>query len=166
MQMKPMDKYEKPRYPQLYTVEKIIHSTNASGKKAATLAMAVATALSLTTCSSTTLAASNSQATGSKATQPNSTGNEATQETVDLTHATDEGVQTYVTTAGIALVEETMETSQTALAGDILSTDDIECEPSVTGKVTAADDTACTTYGPEIAGSIVAPEDTTYASVG
>ena len=151
MQMKPLDKYQDPQYPRLCAVEKIIHLNASSGKKAATLAMAVATALSLTTCNSATLASGNGGTAGStKSTQSNSSGNVTSTDTIDLTHATDEGFQTYVTTAGVALIEETTETSQTVLAGDILST---------------ADETTCTTYGPEIAGSIAAPEDTTYPVV-
>jgi hypothetical protein len=132
MKIKPLDDYREPEYPQLQTVEKKVRSAALSGKKAATLAMAVAAAMSLTMCGTRT-----ETTDGSQFTEPqNSTGN-STQDTT---------VQTWVTTAGVALIEETVMTHETALAGDIIQTE--ETRP---------------TYGPELAGSIAAPEETTLS---
>jgi len=141
MKMKPLDEYEEPKYPQLKTVERRIRSAVISGKKAATLAMAVAAAMSLTMCGTRT-----ETTDGSQLTEPQNSSGNSTQVTTDLTHAGDATVQTWVTTAGIALIEETAITSETALAGDILQTEE-------TSQMT----------GPEIAGSIAAPAETTIS---
>ncbi|MEI8199969.1 MAG: hypothetical protein WCG21_07900 [Eubacteriales bacterium] len=144
MKMKPLDDYREPEYPQLQTIEKKILSAALSGKKAATLAMAVAAAMSLTMCGTRT-----ETTDGSRFTEPqNSTGN-STRDTADLTHAGDTTVQTWVTTAGVALIDESVMTHETALAGEIMQTE--ETEP---------------TYGPDIAGSIVAPPETMLSQAG
>ena len=141
MKIKPLDDYKEPEYPQLQTVEKKVRSAAFSGKKAATLVMAVAAAMSLTMCGTRT-----ETTDGSQFTEPqNSTGN-STQDTTDLTHAGDTTVQTWLTTAGVALIDETVMTHEIALAGDIIQTE--ETRP---------------TSGPELAGSIAAPSETTYS---
>lgn len=140
MKMKPLDEYEEPKYPQLNTVEKRVRSAALSGKKAATLAMAVAAAMSLTMCGTRT-----ETTDGSQFTEPQNSNGNSTQVTTDLTHAGDTTVQTWVTTAGVALIDETSMTHETALAGDILQTEDTS-----------------QSSGPEIAGSIIAPEETAH----
>jgi len=141
MKIKPLDDYREPEYPQLQTVEKKVRSAALSGKKAATLAMAVAAAMSLTMCGTRT-----ETTDGSQFTEPQNSTENSTQDTTDLTHAGDTTVQTWVTTAGVALIEETVMTHETALAGDIIQTEVIQ-----------------PTYGPELAGSIAAPEETTLS---
>jgi len=141
MKMKPLDDYREPQYPQLQTIEKEVRSAAISGKKAATLAMAVAAAMSLTMCGTRT-----ETTDGSHLTEPqNSTGN-STQDTTDLTHAGDTTVQTWVTTAGVALIDETIMTHETVLAGAIMQTE--ETQP---------------TYGPDVAGNMLAPAETTLS---
>jgi len=141
MKVKPLDEYEEPQYPQLNIVEKKIQSAAISGKKAATLAMAVAAAMSLNMCGTRTVTTDVSQLTETQ----NTTANSA-ETTTDLTHAGDTTVQTWLTTAGVALIDETTMTHETALAGEIMQTEETLPTP-----------------GPEIAGSIVAPLETRFS---
>lgn len=141
MKMKPLVDYKEPQYPQLQTVEKKVRSAALSGKKAATLAMAVAAAMSLTMCGTRT-----ETTDGSQFTEPQNSTDNSTQDTTDLTHAGDTTVQTWVTTAGVALIDETTMTHETALAGDI-----VQIEETLQAS------------GPDIAGSIAAPVETTLS---
>jgi len=113
MKIKPLVDYEEPKYPKLNAVENKIRFAALSGKKAVTLAMAVAAAVSLTMCGTRT-----ETTDGSQFTEPQNSTENSTQETTDLTHAGDTTVQTWITTAGVALIDETVMTHETVLAGE------------------------------------------------
>lgn len=143
MKITPLDEYQEPKYPPLRTVERNIHSAALTGKKAATFAMAVATAMTLTTCGAKTQTQTENQLTKPQHTSVSASGETTviTNDTTNLTYAGGEITPDEPTTAGIALVEET------SLAGDVIQTDETQ-----------------TTYDPGIAGSIVAPESTILAA--
>lgn len=141
MKIKPLVDYREPQYPQLQTVEKKVRSAALSGKKTATLAMAVAAAMSLTMCGTRT-----ETTDGSQFTEPQNSTENSAQDTTDLTHAGDTTVQTWVTTAGVALIDETTMTHETSLAGDIIQIE--ETQPA---------------YGPDVAGNMLAPAETTLS---
>jgi len=146
MKIKPVNEYREPEYPQLRTVEKKVRASVYTGKKAATFAMAVAAAVSLTTCGARTLTTSVENRSGETLSSIERTSEATirpTGETTDLTYAGGEITAQETATAGLVYIEET------ALAGDVVQTETTE-----------------TTYDPGIAESIVAPEETTWTTAG
>jgi|GEM_PF-1569018 len=117
MRMNPLDDYVQPEYPPLQTVEKKIRSAALSGKKAATLGMAIATALSLSTCGTRTETKDSSHLTEALHSSDNSA-----EKSTGLSITQEETSQVWTSTAGIVIAEETVSTeSGLELAGDIMA---------------------------------------------
>lgn len=117
MKMNPLDEYEQPEYPPLQSVEKRIRSAALSGKKAATLGMAIATALSLSMCGTRTETKDSSHLTEVQFSNDNSS-----EESTGLNMTQAETSQVWTSTAGIVIAEETVSTeSGLELAGDIMA---------------------------------------------
>lgn len=145
MKIKPLNEYKEPEYPPLRIVEKKVRASVLTGKKAATFAMAVAAAVSLTTCSARTQTTFENR-TGESLSSMGKTAQTSarpTRETTDLTYAGGEITPEETATAGLVFVEET------ALAGDIVQTQETQI-----------------TYDPGIAGTIIAPEETAVTTAG
>lgn len=133
MNIKPLDKYEKPGYPELKTVAKKIRSVR-TGKAAAAIVMAVAAVMSLTTCGTATAGAALIDET-TTATELDYSGKEITM--------TEPGLAGDVYIEETKTGDETTAAKETALAGAMIAPE----ETALAGGIIMQEETSGADFG-------------------